>query len=448
VTRPLVSPFHAEHQRRPLKTFFRDSPALLRFIARWLVIVVPLAIAIGSAIALFLWALALVTDTREHYPWLLFLLPLAGAAIGVSYGEWGKGSDRGNNLIIDEIHKPGAGVPARMAPFVLIATVVTHLFGGSAGREGTAVQIGGSFASAFERSVLTRLPKWFALDERSKMSLLQAGMAAGFGAVFGTPIAGAVFALEVLSVGELNHTALIPCALAALVGDWTVAAWGVHHQMYPQLSLAQMGYAHIDLLLFAKLAAASMFFGFASWLFAETVHGLGATFKKIIAIGWLRPVVGGLIVIVMTYALGTRDYLGLGVTSPNGGVSIVSSFTDGGAAPLSWLYKLIFTVVTLASGFKGGEVTPLFFIGATLGNVLAVVMHAPVALFAAAGFVGVFAGATNTPLACTLMGLELFGADAAAYIAVACFVAFLCSGQSGIYTSQLKGLSKTGRAPA
>lgn len=180
-----------------------------------------------------------------------------------------------------------------------------------------------------------------------------------------------------------------------------------------------------------------------SVLFAELTHSIGRGFKRLIPQAMFRPVLGGAIVIALVLLLGTRDYLGLGVTSNHpGSVSIVSSFTPGGVTPWSWWWKLLFTAVTLGSGFKGGEVTPLFFIGAALGNVLGHFMGAPVDLFAALGFVAVFAGATNTPLACTLMGIELFGADIAVYVAVTCFLAYVFSGHSGIYLSQRIGTAK------
>ena len=188
-------------------------------------------------------------------------------------------------------------------------------------------------------------------------------------------------------------------------------------------------------------------FGLASVLFAELTHGLQHVWRKLIKYDFLRPAVGGLVVIALVFVLGTRDYLGLGVVSPRpGGVSIVSSFQPGGAQWLSWWWKILFTAVTLSSGFKGGEVTPLFFVGAALGNTLARLMGAPVDLFAGLGFVAVFAGATNTPLACTMMGIELFGSGHVVYLAIACFVAYLFSGHSGIYLSQRIGTPKHGDA--
>ncbi len=391
----------------------------------------------GSASALFLWSLDKVTRLHWNYPWLLFLLPLAGMIVVWIYNRVGGPSERGNNLIIDEIHEPGGGVPTRMAPLVLGATLVTHLFGGSAGREGTAVQMGGSVAAA--------LGRLFRLDPQTTRILLMSGVAAGFGSVFGTPLAGAIFAMEVLIIGRVQYEALIPTLIAAVVADFTCSAWGIKHSIYhltfSDPVTATLGF-HMEPLLMMKVIGAAVLFGLTSLLFSELIHGLGAAFKRI---QWapLRPLLGGLIVIALVYVVGSRDYLGLGVSSPDpDGVTILSAFQPGGADTWSWLWKILFTVITLSCGFKGGEVTPLFFIGATLGNTLAWVFGAPVDLFAAIGFIAVFAGATNTPLACTILGIELFGSEHAVYFATACFIAYFFSGKSGIYLAQRGGVSK------
>lgn len=407
---------------------------------RWLAVIVPMAMAIGSACAFFLWSLDRVTSLRFQHPWLLFLLPIAGLGVGCLYHYWGRSAEGGNNLIMDQIHRPGGGVPRRMAPLILFGTLVTHLFGGSAGREGTAVQMGGSIASAFCRL--------FHLHAEKVRIALMAGIAAGFGAVFGTPLAGAVFALEVLMVGRMEYAALLPCFIAAVTGDWTCRAWGIththYHITYLATDLPPASYFHLDAWLLTKIVIASTAFGFASKLFAETSHRLSALFKRLIPYGPLRPVLGGLLIIGLFFLVGTSDYLGLGVSSPDPkAVTIVSFFQSGDIHYWSWFWKILFTTITLSSGFKGGEVTPLFFIGAALGNALAGVLGAPADLFAGLGFVAIFAGATNTPLACTLLGMELFGATHAIYIATACFLAYLFSGHSGIYLSQLIAVPKT-----
>ena len=420
----------------PFRWSPREHLSLGIYILKWLSIVTPVSIAIGSACALFLWLLDRATQLRFETPWLLFLLPLAGAAISILYSRVGHLAEGGNNLLMDAIHghengDSGIVVPRRMAPLILLATIVTHFFGGSAGREGTAVQMGGSIAATIGR--------WFRLNLSDTRTLLMAGIAAGFGAVFGTPLTGAVFAMEVLAVGRMNYDALIPCLIAAIIGDRACVAWGIHHSHY---SISTVAPEFIGLLTL-KVILAAVAFGLVSLLFAELIHGINHIFKRAISRPWLRPVLGGLLVIALTCLIGTRDYLGLGASSPDPrAVTILSSFLPDGATPWSWWWKLIFTVVTLGSGFKGGEVTPLFFIGAALGNALAVLMNAPVDLFAGLGFIAVFAGASNTPLACTLMGIELFGSQYTLYFAIACFLSYLCSGHSGIYLSQRIGTPK------
>ena len=412
---------------------------IARHLLFWTVLVTPLAAAIGCVVAFFLWALDAVTRYRWQHVWLLWLLPVAGIAIHFLYRLWGKNAERGNNLIINEIHKPGAGVPARMGPLVLLTTLITHLFGGSAGREGTAVQLGGSMAAW-----LARMLK---LQQRDVRILLSAGVAAGFSAVFGTPIAGTIFAIEVIAIGRIKYEPLLPCLIAAFVANAVVGSWGIEHTQYAILFQEKpatwLRYIHVDVLLLAKVVVSGIAFGLAGWCFVQLTEQIKKQSLRIIKTQWLIPVMGGCIVIGLTYLAGTGDYLGLGVTSQSHtGASIVNAFTVSGVDNFSWLWKLLFTAVTLGMGFKGGEVTPLFFIGATLGNTLAVLMGAPVDLMAGLGFIAVFAGAANTPLACTLMGVELFGGQHLVYYAVACLTAYYFSGHNGIYAAQRVAMHK------
>jgi H+/Cl- antiporter ClcA len=398
-------------------------------------ITIPVSLVIGSTVALFLWLLSAAIHYRFVHPWLLYLLPLAGIAIHFAYKLYGKSSERGNNLIIDEIHQPGAGVPKRLAPLILVTTVITHLFGGSAGREGTAVQIGGSIAHWF--GSLFKLNTW------AMRMLLTAGIAAGFGAVFGTPFTGMIFAIEVLTNGRIKYDALLPCLIASFIGDITVSVWNIKHTAY-HIDYVSAGLSN-EWLLGLKIILASVLFGLASLAFAEATHRIKKLFLTWFKYNWLIPVMGGCIIIGLTYLIGKPDYLSLGIEPEHpGAVTIVSAFNLGGADPFSWLWKLIYTAITLGTGFKGGEVTPLFYIGATLGNTLAGLLSAPVSLFAALGFIAVFSGATKTPIACTIMGMELFGPQYALFFAIACFVAYLFSGRTGIYSSQLRQLTQVG----
>jgi H+/Cl- antiporter ClcA len=433
---------------------FREHWRLAVFVGKWFAISIPLGILIGSAVGLFLWSLDRVTELQWNYPWLLYLLPLAGLGSGWVYHCWGQNSEGGNNLIIDEIHQPGGGgggVPARMAPMVLLGTLLTHLFGGSAGREGTAVQMGGSLASSLSR--------WLKLGGGDNQILLSAGVAAGFGAVFGTPLAGSIFALEVLAIGAISYRALIPALMSAVIADQVTQIWGIGHTHYHIAFGEGISAASNDSLpvldgwLLAKVSLAAVCFGLASVFFVELTHFVSRIFKRLISRPWLRPAIGGLVVVLLVWLTGTRDYLGLGVIGnprhPEA-VSITSSFQPDGAGWFSWFWKSVFTAVTVGSGFKGGEVTPLFFVGASLGCVLGQLLNAPVDLLASLGFVAVFCGATNTPLACTIMAIELFApfsdgllsSGFVVYAAVACFLAYFLSGHSKIYASQRIGQHK------
>jgi len=394
---------------------------------RALLVILPIAVATGAACAFFLWALEIVTRLQSDYSWLLLSLPLAGWLTAWLYERHGRGAEEGNNLILEAIHTRAENnsdddsslVPRRMAPLILVVTLLTHGAGGSAGREGTAVQMGGSLGATWAR--LLRL------DAQQHRLALLCGIAAGFGGVFGTPLAGAVFALEVLWRGRIETEEAGACLLAALIGDWTSRGLGTVQSVYPTLA----GDADsLDIFLAGKIALAAIAFGLAARAFSELTHGVGHLLKTRLPNPLARPVIGGVVVVALTFLVRTRDYNGLSLPL------LARCFDGGFVSSWAWAGKTIFTALTLGSGFKGGEVTPLFVIGASLGNALSSPMHAPVALFAALGLVATFAGASKTPLASTFLGLELFGANHAPLFALACFVATWASGSRGIYEAQ------------
>ncbi len=401
---------------------YTDTLHMLRYLLRWIPIATIVGLAGGTASAMLLVALAWATGIREAHSWLIALLPVAGLFVGLMYKYLGTSVETGSNLILDEIHDPKRTIPIRMIPLILIGTFVTHLFGGSAGREGTAIQTGASLADQVGRP--------FRMDARERRVLLMAGISAGFASVFGTPLAGAIFGLEVLALGTISYDAIATCFIAAFIGDLTTHAWGVQHTLYRVAEVPPL-LAHG--LLWAAIAGAV--FGLVGMVFVKLTHAVSHLFQHQIAWAPLRPFAGGAVVALSVLLVGTTRYIGLGIPT------IQASFGPR-HDPHDWLLKLLFTAVTLGAGFKGGEVTPLFFIGATLGNALAYVLPLPAPLLAGMGFVAVFAGAANTPIASTLMAIELFGAEAGAYAAIACVFSYLFSGHAGIYTSQRIGRSK------
>lgn len=384
---------------------------------KWIAICTLLGLFSGSASAFFLVALEWVTQIREHNNWIIWLLPIGGLVIGLGYHYFGQEVVKGNNLLLEEYENPQKTIPLKMAPLVLIGTLITHLFGGSAGREGTAVQMGGAIADQFTSI--------FKLDNSERKTILILGISAGFASIFGTPLAGALFALEVLYFSKISFRSIPLSFLTAYIAYFTVELWKVKHTHYSIPMIPEITFITLLWVIFA-----SLLFGLAAMLFSRSTHFWGTLFSKTISFPPLRPFIGGIILAIAFYFIGTKKYTGLGIPV------IVDAFSIPNA-PYDFLIKILFTGFTLGAGFKGGEVTPLFFVGATLGSALSLIVPLPIAILAGMGFVAVFSGATHTPIACMVMGMELFGIESGVFIGISCLIAYFSSGSVGIYHAQI-----------
>jgi H+/Cl- antiporter ClcA len=389
---------------------------------KWLAIYLIVGGIVGSATAFFLQTLDYVTLLRTKHIWVVYFLPMAGLAIGLLYYYYGDAANKGNNLLIEthqslengETSKP---IPFKMAPMVFISTLLTHIAGGSAGREGTAVQMGGAIADQFTG--------FFKLNAADRKTILIIGISSGFAAVFGTPLAGAIFALEILSIKKIKINQVFASFFVANIAHYSCLAWQVKHTLYsiptiPAISLTTLAWAIF----------AGIIFGLTALAFTATGRLFENVFNKI-KFTPLRPFIGGIIIALFIVVFNTTKYIGLGIPS------IQDAFINN-VGQFDFAIKLILTSFTLSAGFKGGEVTPLFFIGATLGNLLIWFIPLPMALLAGMGFVAVFSGATNCAIASIVLGIELFGIQAGLYVGLASVAAYFTSGPNGIYSAQLK----------
>jgi H+/Cl- antiporter ClcA len=389
---------------------------------KWLAIYILVGGIVGSATAFFLQSLDYVTILRTNHIWVVYFLPMAGLVIGLLYYYYGDAANKGNNLLIETHHSLENGetpkpIPFKMAPMVFLSTLLTHIAGGSAGREGTAVQMGGAIADQFTSI--------FKINAADRKIILIIGISSGFAAVFGTPLAGAIFALEILSIKKAKINQVFASFFVAYIAHYSCLAWQVKHTIYsipniPAISMTTLAWTII----------AGIIFGLTALAFTSTGRLFENVFNKI-KFAPLRPFIGGIIIALFIVVFNSTKYIGLGIPT------IQDAFINN-AGQFDFAIKLILTSFTLSAGFKGGEVTPLFFIGATLGNILIWFIPLPMALLAGMGFVAIFSGATNCVYASIALGLELFGMKAGVYVGLASVVAYFTSGPNGIYSAQLK----------
>ena len=399
----------SETEHRPPR---QDKP--LWVFLRWAVISLLVGLLAGGVGVFFHMVLEWCAETRRQLPWLLWLLPVAGLMITWLYRRYGNG-DKGTNMVLSAI-RSDQKMRAATAPLIFVGTALTHLCGGSSGREGAALQLGGSLA--------TQLGRLLRLDDKDSHIMVMCGTSAAFAALFGTPVTAAVFALEVVSVGLMYYSAIVPCTLSALVGAFLARACGIPPTGFTLSGLPAMtAPSVVRVMLLAMLGAG------VSILFCRLMHNTHHLMHQRLRNPYLRTVVGGGLVILMTLLCGSGDYNGAGM-------EVVARAMAGNALPLAFLLKMLFTAVTLGSGYKGGEIVPVLFTGSTFGCIAAPLLGLNPSFGAGVGLVAVFCGVTNCPLSSLLLSVELFGSQGLLWFCLSVAVSYMLSGYSGLYGEQ------------
>lgn len=403
-----------------LQDLIRLSLGRVLILIKWMIFAGVTGIVLGVVGAYFARSITFVTQLRGNHPWILYLLPFIGLLIVFLYQFEKQGG--GTNLVLESVQE-GKTIPFRMAPMIFAATVLTHLGGGSAGREGAALQLGGSIAQA--------IGKLFRMNEQDGKIMIMCGMAAGFSALFGTPLAATVFAIEVVTVGVVHYSALVPCTISSLTAFEIAKLCGGHAERFTVTEIPAFGFmGALKIALLAFLCAA------LSIVFCKTLHGAEHLYRKYIKNPYVRIFVGGVLVILLSKILGTTDYLG-------GGMDIVERAVEGEVVAAAFLLKLLFTAVTLGAGYKGGEIVPTLFVGATFGCLFGQLIGFSPSLCAACGMIALFSAVTNSPLASLLLGFELFGFEGMPFYLIAIAIGYMESGYYGLYHSQNLKYSKT-----
>ena len=383
---------------------------------KWLICSAIIGITCGAVGTAFHYSVEYVTQFRSGHSWIIFLLPAAGLLIVFLYRAGGIKHDKGTNLVIGSIRNPEYNVPFRMAPLIFITTVITHLFGGSAGREGAALQIGGSLGAS--------IGKLIKMDDNDKHIMTLCGMSAVFAALFGTPVTAALFSVEVISIGILYYSALVPCILSATISYAITEKFHITPTYFILNQVPEMSLATGIRVIILSVAAAVL-----SNLFCMSMQVIGKTFKKYLKNQYLRILVGGVLLVLLTLAVRCNDYNGAGM-------NIIEQAIHGTAKPEAFILKLLFTCITIGCGFRGGEIVPSFFIGATFGCTLGGWIGLDPGFGAAMGLVCLFCGVVNCPLASLVLSIELFGASGILLFAIGCSVSYMLSGYYSLYSEQ------------
>ena len=388
---------------------------------RWGIFSAFVGLFVGSFSPLFAFCLRQVTAFRTENPWLILCLPLAGVVIVFLYGLFRYKNDKGTNMVLSSIHAE-AEVPFRMAPLIFISTIITHLFGGSAGREGAALQLGGSIGQ--------QLGKLFRFDEKDQRVVVMCGMSAAFSAIFGTPIAASIFSMEVVSVGVMYYAALVPCVFSSLVASKFATHMGIGPNVFKIRHMPLFEVVPSLKIIGLALCCAAL-----SVVFCMALHSLGDFYRNKLKNPYIRIIVSSLVIILLTIILQTDDYMGAGVP-------VIQRAIQGNVEPLAFVWKIVFTALTLEAGFKGGEIVPSFFVGATFGCLFGHIVGISPSLCAAVGMMSVFCGVTNCPITSMLIAFELFGYHGVPFFLLGISVSYLMSGYYGLYHDQTIVYSK------
>lgn len=381
---------------------------------KWIIISIITGVVGGAVGSIFHLSVELATKTRIEHSWILYLLPFGGLLIVFMYKKGMKG-DPGTNLVINSIRTDGK-VPFLMAPLIFLGTVITHLFGGSAGREGAALQLGGSIGS--------QIGNLIGLDEKDMHLITLCGMSSVFSALFGTPLTATFFAMEVISIGIIHYSAFIPCIVSSVTAYYISIYFGLdpvrfNLNVIPEISLINI----VKVMILGSLCAV------VSIIFCNLLHKSNNISKKIISNAYVRVFIGGIIIVLLTIIIGTRDYNGAGM-------DVILNAMNGTAKPEAFLLKMLFTAITISVGYKGGEIVPTFFIGATFGCVVGKFLGLDPCFGAAVGLVALFCGVVNTLITSIILSIELFGAGNIVLFAIACGVSYMESGYYSLYSSQ------------
>lgn len=407
--------------KKIVKAYWKKIRHNIKLFWKWVIMSIITGLTVGGFSTLFAFCMNSATNYRENHNYIIFFLPFAGIITVFLYSIFNYKNDKGTNLVLSTIHAKSE-IPFKMAPLIFITTILTHMFGGSAGREGAALQLGGSIGN--------QLGRWFKFDDSDKRIVILCGMSAAFSAVFGTPMAAAVFSMEVVSVGVMYYAALVPCVFSSLIASYFATNFGIRGENFQFINFPEPNILNtIEIVCLSVICAA------LSVVFCMLLHSTGNLFRKYLKNPYIRIFLAGSAIVLLSLLFNTNDYNGAGI-------NVIARAIKGDAVPYAFAVKMIFTAITIEAGFRGGEIVPSFFIGATFGCVFGNLIGFSPSVCAAIGLISLFCGVTNCPITSLLISFELFGAGGIPYFLIAVAVSYFMSGYYGLYHDQTIVYSK------